>query len=540
MKSSYKRYACACIAACLATGSVIANADSISNILTKNTKVLERDRYSINGTGVGQYKTITDFSDWTEDMKVAEGVANDDARIFRGSHEGPVYDTYALYSAWDDDNLYMMWQFVNVTDVVDPAQGYPISDNGKPWNGDIPQILAFSIDPNKSGNGEVKGTDSKTGETYYNDNIWGIRVNYETKVDTLMYFSSKPGVGQPAIFKADDDSYFSYDDCVGFKDAGVSFKYQDGFLGDTMMGIESNGWAGYKPEDLFSDSSNWVNMLEKNHNTNQDTMYSMTIPLESLGIDREYIENNGIGVMHISTFGQSGITSLPYDESMLDVATEPYGPDASTSAEKEDYDVVTAPLARIGKKDGGMVSPVDKLEINELNASKKSPQDVGTTIDLVTEAEGGKGSLSYKYEVDSEVIKDFSSSNKASWKPTEAGDYTIKVTVKDSKGTSVTKTMKYKINESKVDLEISEIEVSKEKGKVGVPVDITTIANGSGETYYTVSIHEITEGWKVLNKYSDDNTISWTPKKSGAHKIWVDVKDEDGNTTKKCIDYVVE
>ena len=44
----------------------------------------------------------------------------------------PVYDTYALYSAWDNDNLYLMWEFTNVTDVVDPAQGYPISDNGKP------------------------------------------------------------------------------------------------------------------------------------------------------------------------------------------------------------------------------------------------------------------------------------------------------------------------------------------------------------------------------------------------------------------------
>ncbi len=539
MKASYKKYASLFIATCLATGTVIANADLISNRAVQNTQAIESEKFSTNGIGVGQYKTINSFSDWTEDMKIAQGVANDDARIFRGSHEGPVYDTYSLYSAWDDDNLYMMWQFVNVTDVVDPAQGYPISDNGKPWNGDIPQILAFSIDPNKGGDGAVKGTDSKTGDVYYDDNIWGIRVNYETKVDTLMYFSSKPGVGQPAIFKAEDDSYFSYDNCLAFKDAGVSFKYQDGFLGDTMNGIESNGWAGYKPEDLFSDSSNWVNMLEKNHDTKQDTMYSMVIPLESLGINREYIENNGIGVMHISTFGQSGITSLPFDESMLDVATEAYGPDASTSAEKEDYDVITAPLARIGNKEDG-TSEVSKIEINELNASKKSPQNTGATINLTTEANGGSEKLSYKYEVNSEVIKDFSTSNTASWKPTKAGEYTIKVTVKDSKGTTATKTMEYTINEEKINLKINKIQVSEDKGKVGVPIDITTTAKGNGKTYYTVSVHEITEGWKVLNKYSDDNTISWTPKKAGAYKIWVDVKDEDDNKISKCINYIVE
>lgn len=169
----------------------------------------------------------------------------------------------------------------------------------------------------------------------------GVRVNYETAVDTLMYFSSKPGVGQPAIFKVEDDSYFSYDNAIGFKDAGVSFKYEDGFLGNKIIGIKSNGWAGYTPDDLFSNSSNWVDMISEGHNTKQDTMYSMTIPLKSIGIDKDYIENNGIGVMHISTFGQSGIASIPYDKSMLDVATDPYGPDSSTSAEKEDYDLIT-------------------------------------------------------------------------------------------------------------------------------------------------------------------------------------------------------
>lgn len=66
-----------------------------------------------------------------------------------------------------------MWQFVNVTDVIDPAQGYPISDNGKPYNGDIPQILAFSINPDKKGNGAIKSTDPKTGAVNYDDNIWG-------------------------------------------------------------------------------------------------------------------------------------------------------------------------------------------------------------------------------------------------------------------------------------------------------------------------------------------------------------------------------
>ena len=543
MKSIYKRYLSIVAATIMGTSifsaPVTTSAQEVTllseRLYTLNLRSSSSEgKYSTNGTGVGKNKTINSFSDWTEDMIIAQGVANDDARIFRGSHEGPVYDTYALYGAWDDNNLYLMWQFVNVTDVVDPAQGYPISDNGKPWNGDIPQILAFSIDPSKSGDGSAKGTDSKTGVVNYSENVWGIRVNYKTSVDTLMYFSSKPGVGQPAIFKVDDDGYFSYDTAVGFKDAGVSFKYQDGFLGSELIGIKSNGWAGYKPEDLYSNSSNWVNMLNEGHDTKQDTMYSMTIPLKSLGIDKDYIENNGIGVMHISTFGQSGTASIPFDKSMLDVATEPYGPDESTSAEKEDYDVITAPLARIGNLSGSTV------KVNEVTASKESPQVVGTSIDLTTKAEG-EGTLSYKYEVNSEVVRDFSTSNKFTWVPTEAGEYTIKVTVRDSNGETASKSLNYTIIEKPpVSLEIKDIKVDKATGTVGSPVKITTTSEGEGEILYSVSVHEIKDGWKTIDKNSTSNITQWTPSKAGRYKIWVDAKDSNNNKVSKCIDYTVK
>ena len=545
MKSIYKIYSSIVAATIMGTSifsaPVTASTQEVTllseRLYTLNLRSSSNEgKYSTNATGVGQYKTINSFSDWTEDMIIAQGVANDDARIFRGSHEGPVYDTYALYGAWDDDNLYLMWQFVNVTDVVDPAQGYPISDNGKPWNGDIPQILAFSIDPSKSGNGAIKSTDSKTGTVNYDDNIWGIRVNYETSVDTLMYFSSKPGVGQPAIFKVEDDSYFSYDNCVGFKNAGVTYEYQDGFLGDTMMGIKSNGWAGYTPDDLFSSSSNWVNMLNEGHDTKQDTMYSMTIPLESLGIDREYIENNGIGVMHISTFGQSGTASIPYDKSMLDVATEEYGPDASTSAEKEDYDVITTSLARIGK----LEIAENTVKVNEVTASKESPQVAGTSIDLTAKAEG-EGTLSYKYEVNSEVVREFFTSNKFTWVPTEEGEYTVKVTVKDSNGKTASKSLNYTITEkTTVSLEIKDIKVDQETGTVGSPVKITTTVEGEGEILYSVSVHEIKEGWKTIDKNSTSNTTQWTPSKAGRYKIWVDTKDSNNNKVSKCIEYTVK
>lgn len=70
------------------------------------------------------------------------------------------------------------------------------------------------------------------------------------------------------------------------------------------------------------------------------------------------IETNGIGVMKISTFGTSGMDSLPYDPSMSDNADKAYSKQEPNSQEKEDEDNITVPLARIGKAlSGGNVDP---------------------------------------------------------------------------------------------------------------------------------------------------------------------------------------
>lgn len=300
--------------------------------------------YKQNPDGnVGEAANITvdgDASEWTSGMVIAQGVANDDPRIFRGSHEGPVYDLYSLSSAWDDENLYLMWQFTNVTDVVDPGQGYPISDNGKPYNGDIPQTLAFDVTTEGAG-GLIDGSEK---------GVWGIRNTFANEeVDHLAMFSSKPGVGQPAMFSLNAAGAFDYEpeNTVGFEEAGISFAYGDGFYGESLMGVDANGYEGYTPADLAG-TSGFVDFLDTGHDTAQDTVYEMQIPFAALGTTKVAVEENGIGVMLLSTFGQSGIGSLPQDPAMLDVATEPYSSDSSTSAEKEDWDSITARFARIG------------------------------------------------------------------------------------------------------------------------------------------------------------------------------------------------
>lgn len=497
-------------------------------------------KYATNPNGnLGQYATITGAEDFTEDMLIAQGAANDDPRIFRGSHEGPVYDDYALYGAWDDENLYIGWQYVNVTDVVDPAQGYPISDNGKPYNGDIPQILAFNLGTGNDSDGSLD-----TGGY-----VWGINVGYETPIDAMICFSSKPGVGTPALFPATEEGTFSYDTCVGLKDAGITYSYEDGFFcGDTLTGIKGNGYDGYVPSMVESSSSNWVNFLDEGHSTSQDTFYTMTIPLESLGITRSQLESRGIEVMHISTFGESGIGSVPMDMTMLDNATEEYSADASTSAEKEDTDVITVPLAKIGSDIAGPDDPDDsdepettegKLSVN-FGADLSSPQTDETDLTLEAKATGGEGTLTYQFLVDGEAIQN-STDSKAEWNTT-GGDHTIAVVVTDSEGHQVTVEKEYEIIGEVVppvnDLEVTSFTAAKVSPQpVGTTVKLTAEAKGGeGELQYRFC-RESSDGKKtVFCDWQKWNTAYCNPA-AGTYTLYVEVKDSAGNTAEASMNY---
>lgn len=486
---------------------------------------------------VGSEATITGASDFTADMLIAQGVANDDPRSFRGTHEGPVYDTYALYGAWDDENIYIGWQFTNVTDVIDPAQGYPISDNGKPYNGDIPQMLVFNLGTGNAGDGNLDS----------GGYVWGIDVGYETPIDAMICFSSKPGVGTPALFTADENGEFSYDTCVGLEDAGISYEYEDGFFcGDTLTGIKMNGYEGYVPSMLEDSSSNWVNFLDMGHSTSQDTFYTMTIPMESLGITKDQLEENGIGVMHVSTFGESGIGSLPMDMTMLDSATEEYSADASTSAEKEDTDTVEVPLAQLGNAEPGPIPPrptEGSLSVN-FGADRSSPQADTTDLTLKAEAEGGEGDLTYRFLVDEKELQD-SKESTVVW-DTTGGDHTISVIVTDEEGHEVTVEKNYTISGKIIDPE-KEIKISsftadkKSPQAQGTSIRFTAKAEG-GEGSLKYRFYRVTEDGKttVFRDYAAANTAYCNPPTPGDYTVYVDVKDEKGNIATKKMSYTWE
>ncbi|MCH5297130.1 MAG: hypothetical protein J1E85_05625 [Ruminococcus sp.] len=306
------------------------------------------DYYATNPNNqVGVKKTITidgSFSDWSEDMLIAQGAAWDIANHYKGGHENCVLDTYALYAAWDNDNLYVAWQMVNTTDTWAREGDGPLSDGGRVL--DVPLILALSVDPSST---SMSALNTEGGP------IWSKldTLKFETHVDHLLYMSGKVGNGDPAMFTAvDDQGNTNYKEgCKLFKSSGIEYKMAEGNMCSSIMGLNYSE----DPSDVYDNNADWVDYKtfkgsQGTHNTKYDSFYEIKIPLSLLGIDASYIENNGIGAMLVATRGESAIDCVPFDDTMLDNAKEEYGgANDNTSHEKDDIDVITSEFAKIGK-----------------------------------------------------------------------------------------------------------------------------------------------------------------------------------------------
>ena len=429
-----------------------ASLSTASELSTGSNSELPSSIYSTNpNNAVGKEATITidgDASDWSSDMLIATGGAWDVANHWKGGHENCVLDTTALYAAYDDENLYVAWQMVNTTDTWAKSGDGPLSDGGRVL--DVPLILALSID---------ESSVSMSNKNTTGGSIWGKKMGLTfdkntSHVDRLLYMSGKPGLGEPSMFKAaDDEGNTDYkENCIGFAKGGIEYQMATTNISSAIMGLNSSD----SPEDVFDASADWVDYKtftgsKGKHDTTFDSFYEIKIPYATLGsgIDKNYIVNNGIGAMVVATRGESALDCIPFDASMIDNATGDYSAaDDNTSAEKDDIDNVTAPLARIGKMlDGGdnpPIPPVPKELVVNFGADRSSPQLNTTTLTLKAEASGGKSGYKYEFFVDGKSVQASSTTATCSWKGTN-GTHLIKVTVTDADGKTVSSQKAYKI-----------------------------------------------------------------------------------------------
>lgn len=302
------------------------------------------------------YQTRADnaLNNWTEADLICQGVARDIASAFKGKHEYPVIDSYAIYGAYDSQNLYLGVQYVYA--VYDEAgDGKSDNDRHRPWMMDGRIMLAFDLDPEKEFEGKL--SDGNT--------IWDADGQYNVMkngTDCIWLGNTKPGVGQPRLFFPNEKGVADYYDPASCVEVSGEPYYgsADGLL-PSIEHIWGQDSFGYDPAELCTNQG-FVDLINEVPR-DKHTFYEWKFPLAKLGVTEDYIRRNGIGVMVIDTYGQGAIGCTPYDPAVFDNALESYSKDPSSSKEKEDMDIFTSRLARIGGK--ADVSGIEAGEIAE-------------------------------------------------------------------------------------------------------------------------------------------------------------------------------
>lgn len=277
---------------------------------------------TINGTNTG--------NKWTAANLIALGMANDDPRSLGSNwtmHEAPINITH-MWAVWDDTHLYIAWQFVDVTDVIDPANAGGAGSGRIGSNDGILQWIALDINP---GTGAAKDMWNKNN----GQPLW----NGANKPDVQIYLAGSLWQGYVSravdgVFPVDDGgvNYFS------IAGAGITAAKGATFAGTSLWGVND-------ADDRRNSDAPYRNFLTAGHDVSRDSFYEVKIPLAFLGITRAQLESQGIGVM-IGAGSMSTMDTLPQDDgATLDTpGVESY----NSSFEWGDTDSITAPFARIG------------------------------------------------------------------------------------------------------------------------------------------------------------------------------------------------
>ncbi len=451
-------------------------------------------KYSTNADGMGANKTITvdgDISDWDSSMIIAQGTANDDPRVYRDNsmYEIPI-DLYTLYGAWDNENLYLMWEMTNVQDVVAPNDSYPLSQGVLYQTMNVPFFIA--VDTGKSST-EI----GNNGQLVGGGTLWDSGITIQSSFNKLIAISTN-GANGPFVYGGDSTGLNPVEE-TSYAKSGIQFDYGMGILSTDVTGI-NKGYGSYNGRvvgDVCNESAEWVEFNSLGHNSAaMDFHYEMAIPFEALGVTAAEVKASGLGVMLISTMGKSGMDCLPYDLSMNDNADLPDTQSQEfNSYEKSDEDHIQAAFARVGAE--GDITP-DELVLN-FGADRSAPQVAGTALTLSGIAQGGEGDYTYEFYVDDKLVKKVTSSGsaEASWTPATEGTYLIECMVTDSAGTSEISAKYYTVEKKSG----TDVTISKVTGLTAVYKDgkiVLNWDNNNAVKYRVMRFDGINPGYTTL------------------------------------------
>lgn len=267
--------------------------------------------------------------EWTTNNLIALDMANDDPRSLGSNwtmHEPPIDITH-MWAAWDDDHLYLAWQYVDITDVVDPANAGGAGSGKISSNDGILQWIVLDT---------IGGAAGATNDVWSKQNYW----TGPNKPDYQIYLAGS--LWQGYISRAVNGTFALDDGGVNYKTiaaAGVTAGKGSIYAGGSEM------WGVGDADDRFNVGAPNRNFMSEGHSTTRDSFYEIKIPLSFLQITDEDLEANGIGVM-IGGGSLSAMDCIPNDAATLNTpGVEVY----NSSFEWADSDVFTVPFGRVAK-----------------------------------------------------------------------------------------------------------------------------------------------------------------------------------------------
>ena len=284
---------------------------------------------------------INSIGEWTDDKLIALGMANDDPRSLGDNwtmHEAPLNITH-IWAAWDANNLYLAWQFVDVTDVVDPANAGGAGSGRIGSNDGILHWIALDTKPNE---GATK-------------DVWGKNANKQNVAQPLWTGANKPdfqiylagSLWQGFVSRAVNNVFPVDDGGVNyFKILGGGSATQLGFqAGKGALFAGTSLWGVNDADDRRAAGAPTRNFMTQGHSGARDSFYEIKIPLSFLGLTKAQLESQGLGVM-IGAGSNSTVDVLPQDDG---ATLDTRGVEVWNSPlEWGDVDSITAPFARIG------------------------------------------------------------------------------------------------------------------------------------------------------------------------------------------------
>ena len=219
------------------------------------------------------------------------------------------------------------------------------------------------------------------------------------------------------------------------------------------------------------------------------------------------------------------------------------------------YELVLTPTNASGTYKNGTITVTYKYKkvtivvkpvIESFVANKQSPQVSKTQVTLTAKATGTK-TLQYKFLIKDNttgnwaVLRDYKTSNTYTWTIGKTGNKTLYVDVKDGNGQVTRKSMSYTVKEVEKPNVVSFVADKKSPQASGTEVTLSAAASGTGVLQYKFLIKDNTTGnWAVIRDYSIVNSCTWKANKAGNKTLYVDVKDGNGQVTRKAMSYTVK